>query len=84
MPGYEVDLLQEFDQRLKSISALALVSIHSDSCTYTNSESNRFLKLPLLHQILFRKKTAHLTACLIQRYGSETGLHFLANSPTTI
>ena len=80
--GYEVDLLQEFDQRLNQYQALALVSIHSDSCTYTNSEATGF-KVAAATSNTIPEKTAHLTACLIQRYGSETGLHFLANSPTT-
>jgi hypothetical protein len=34
--GYKVDLLQEFDPRLAGYKALALVSIHADSCMFIN------------------------------------------------
>ncbi len=32
--GIEVDLLQEFDRKLYQYRAIALVSIHNDSCDY--------------------------------------------------
>jgi hypothetical protein len=32
--GFDVDLLREFDDRLAGYRALALISIHADSCDY--------------------------------------------------
>ena len=40
--GYQVDLLNEFDTRLNGYRAVALVSIHNDSCDYINDEATGF------------------------------------------
>ena len=40
--GYEVDILDEFDARLKGYRALALLSIHADSCAYINDLATGF------------------------------------------
>ena len=40
--GYQVDLLNEFDTRLNGYRALALVSIHNDSCEEINAEATGF------------------------------------------
>ena len=40
--GYDVDLLQEFDDRRYKYEALALVSIHNDSCDYVNDQATDF------------------------------------------
>jgi N-acetylmuramoyl-L-alanine amidase len=79
--GYDVDLLEEFDKRLNQYQALALVSIHNDSCDYINSEATGF-KVAAARSNSYPEKSARLTACLVQRYGSETGLHYHANSIT--
>ncbi len=40
--GYQVDLLREFDKKLKNYQGMVLVSIHNDSCDYVNSEATGF------------------------------------------
>ena len=40
--GFQVDLLHEFDTRLNSYRAVAVVSIHNDSCEYINNQATGF------------------------------------------
>jgi N-acetylmuramoyl-L-alanine amidase len=80
--GYEVDLLQEFDSRLQLYQASALVSIHNDSCDYINDEATGF-KVAAAVSSAFPERANRLTACLIQRYQSITGMKFHFNSITS-
>ncbi len=79
--GYEVDVLEEFDPKLTGYQALALVSIHNDSCNFINNEATGFKVAPSQSNPL-PQKSDRLTACLIDRYAAATGLHFHANSIT--
>jgi N-acetylmuramoyl-L-alanine amidase len=79
--GYEVDLLQEKDPRLSKYQATALVSIHNDSCDYINNEATGF-KVAAAMASPYPEKAARLTACLVQRYQSTTGLSFHYNTIT--
>jgi N-acetylmuramoyl-L-alanine amidase len=79
--GYEVDLLQEKDERLFEYTALALVSIHNDSCDYINNEATGF-KVATAMSSVYPEKSARLTACLIDRYGSVTNMKFHAGTVT--
>ncbi len=79
--GYDVDLLQEFDPRLASYQALALVSIHNDSCEYINDQATGF-KVAAAVSSVFPEKATRLTACLTQRYQAATGLPFHYNTVT--
>jgi N-acetylmuramoyl-L-alanine amidase len=79
--GYDVDLLQEFDTRLFQYQASVLVSIHNDSCAYINDQATGF-KVAAAQSTLYPEKAAHLTACLVDRYGKITGLPFHYNSIT--
>jgi N-acetylmuramoyl-L-alanine amidase len=79
--GYEVDLLEEFDSRLTGYTALALVSIHNDSCTYINPEATGFKVAPSESSPV-PQKAERLTACLIDRYSHDTGMNYHANSIT--
>ena len=40
--GFDVDLLEEFDPTLNGYQALALISIHADSCVYVNDQATGF------------------------------------------
>ena len=80
--GYEVDLLEEFDSRLTGYTALALVSIHNDSCEFINNDATGFKVAPSLSSP-FPEKAQRLSTCLIDRYATQTGLKFHANSITT-
>jgi N-acetylmuramoyl-L-alanine amidase len=79
--GYEVDLLQEKDSRLFEYKALALVSIHNDSCDYINNEATGF-KVATAMSSVYPEKSARLTACLSDRYGSITNMKFHAGTVT--
>ncbi|KXK13509.1 MAG: cell wall hydrolase/autolysin family protein [Chloroflexi bacterium OLB14] len=79
--GYQVDLLNEFDTRLNGYRAVALVSIHNDSCEYINEAATGF-KVAASLETRDVNRAQRLTACLIDRYQSLTGLFFHANSIT--
>jgi len=80
--GYQVDLLNEFDTRLNGYRAVALVSIHNDSCEYINDNATGFKVAAALntHDV---NRASRLTECLRDRYGNVTGLPFHAESITT-
>lgn len=79
--GYLVDLLNEFDTRLSGYRAVALVSIHNDSCTYINDEATGF-KVASSLDTRDVNRAQRLTACLVDRYERTTGLTFHASSIT--
>jgi N-acetylmuramoyl-L-alanine amidase len=79
--GYEVDLLQEFDKRLQLYQASALISIHNDSCDFINDEATGF-KVAAAMSSPYPEKAQRLTACMIQRYQSTTGMKYHFNTIT--
>lgn len=79
--GYQVDLLNEFDTRLNGYRAVALVSIHNDSCQYINEAATGF-KVAASLETRDVNRAQRLTACLTERYQNLTGLFFHANSIT--
>ncbi len=79
--GYQVDLLKEFDTKLFQYQAAVLVSIHNNSCDYINDEASGF-KVASDESTTHPEAAARLTACLVDRYGSETGLKFNYDSIT--
>ena len=79
--GYDVDLLKEFDPRLTEYQALALISIHNDSCDFINAEATGF-KVAAAASSVFPEKSTRLTACMSQRYAAITGLTFHYNTVT--
>lgn len=80
--GYSVDLLSEFDPRLTQYKAVALISIHNDSCNYVNDEATGF-KVSAAMSSTHPEKANRLATCLINRYQSATGLPFHHNTITT-
>src|SRR3989304_3545567 len=40
--GFDVDLLEEFDDRLEGYQALAIVSIHADTCQFIDDNATGF------------------------------------------
>jgi N-acetylmuramoyl-L-alanine amidase len=79
--GFAVDLLDEFDARLEGYQALAVVSIHNDSCTYINEFATGFKVAGALDTGAPAEAT-RLVACLTDRYAARTGLSFHANTIT--
>jgi N-acetylmuramoyl-L-alanine amidase len=79
--GFQVDLLREFDSRLNGYRALAIVSIHNDSCEYINDQATGFKVAAALNTPDVNRAN-RLTACLVDRYQKMTGLAFHAGSIT--
>jgi N-acetylmuramoyl-L-alanine amidase len=79
--GFEVDLMDEFDARLIKLQALALISVHNDSCIYYNDELSGF-KVAAATRGTQPESARKLTACLVDRYGKDTGLRFHPNTIT--
>ena len=80
--GYQVDLLREFDTRLNGYRALAIISIHNDSCEYVNDQATGFKVAAALNTPDLNRAN-RLTACLVDRYQRMTGLKFHAGSITS-
>lgn len=79
--GYEVDLMQEFDEKLYEYQALALVSIHNDSCDYVNNQATGF-KVAAAASSAYPEKAERLSACLTDRYAKATGMVYHAYTIT--
>ena len=79
--GFDVDLLEEFDAKLQNYQALALVSIHADSCDYINDQAKGF-KVAAALSSPSPEKAGRLTACIRDRYTTWTGMSFHSGSIT--
>jgi len=79
--GFEVDLLREFDTRLNGYRALAIVSIHNDSCEYINDQATGFKVAAALNTNDLNRAN-RLTACLVDRYQHATQMTYHAGSIT--
>ena len=79
--GYQVDLLEEFDQQLWGYQAAVVVSIHLDSCQYINDQATGY-KVAAALASRDANASQRLTACLSNRYGEVTGLPYHAGSVT--
>jgi N-acetylmuramoyl-L-alanine amidase len=80
--GFQVDLLNEFDTRLNGYRAVAIISIHNDSCEYINDEATGF-KVAAALNTRDVNRANRLVACLVDRYHAATGLPFHAGSITS-
>ncbi len=79
--GFRVDLLTEFDDRLVGYRALAMVSIHSDSCAYINDIATGFKVARALYDKV-PEQSDRLVACLTDRYAKRTEMNFHHGSIT--
>lgn len=79
--GYTVDVLEEFDARLKGYRALVLLSIHADSCTYINDLATGF-KVARVLDSKMPEQEDRLVSCLTSNYSRSTGLRFHRNTVT--
>jgi N-acetylmuramoyl-L-alanine amidase len=73
--GFDVDLLEEFDDRLDGYVGLALVSIHADTCDFIDDNATGF-KVAASSSTDSPEKAGRLAACLSSRYAEVTGLRF--------
>jgi N-acetylmuramoyl-L-alanine amidase len=78
---FQVDLLNEFDTRLNGYRAVALVSIHNDSCDFINEQATGF-KVSAALNTRDTNRANRLTACLVDRYQHATSLMFHSGSIT--
>lgn len=78
--GFEVDLLNEYDPRLKNYQADALLSLHADSCSFEfgSGFKNAY---PLLRESI-REKDIFFSECIRTNYEALTRLDFLPNQIT--
>jgi N-acetylmuramoyl-L-alanine amidase len=79
--GYSVDILDEFDARLKGYHAALLLSIHADSCTYINDLATGFKVASVLDSRIPHEED-RLVSCITTRYITSTGLRFHQNTVT--
>jgi N-acetylmuramoyl-L-alanine amidase len=79
--GLKVDLLDEFDQRLFEYRAVALVSIHADSCMPINDMATGYKVASALETVV-QDRSQRLVDCIVDRYGRATGLQFRPGSIT--
>lgn len=79
--GFQVDLLQEFDTRLNGYRAVAIVSIHNDSCEYINDQATGF-KVAAALNTHDPNRAGRLLSCMVDRYQRDTGLRFHPGSVT--
>jgi len=79
--GFDVDILNEFDDRLTNYSARALVSIHADSCDYINDEATGY-KVTASLETQTPVESNRLVSCIIGRYEAATKMNFHPGSIT--
>ncbi|MGD2163127.1 MAG: N-acetylmuramoyl-L-alanine amidase [Anaerolineales bacterium] len=79
--GFKVDVLEEFDDRLFEYRAVALVSIHADSCLPINDLATGYKVASALDTVV-PDRTQRLVDCIIDRYGQATDMTFHAGSIT--
>ena len=79
--GFDVDVLKEFDPRLKGYRSIALVSIHADSCDYYNDQATGF-KVAAAIGSGEASRSERLAGCISNRYATATGMTFHSTSIT--
>lgn len=77
--GYDVDLLQEWDERLAGYRADVLISVHADACLYPEASG---FKVARVADSQVPEIEDRLVACFVERYGARTGLAFHEGSIT--
>ena len=75
--GFQVDLLDEFDQRLNGYQALAVISIHNDTCAFIDADPPASgFKVAGAVNGGAPERSKRLVACLIDRYPKQTALRY--------
>lgn len=75
--GIHTDILEEFDPRLNSYGATAVISVHSDSCVYYNDLATGYKVAGSS-----RTDSTALSICMEQAYLAATQLPYHANTIT--
>lgn len=79
--GFRVDRMTEWDERLTGYRAVALISIHADSCEWINDQASGF-KVAASVDSSIPDRAQRLVTCLVDRYGRDTGMTFHQGSIT--
>ncbi len=79
--GFVVDRLDEWDEDLTGYRAVALVSIHADSCEWINDQATGF-KVAASVDSSIPDRAQRLVTCMVDRYARDTGLVFHQGSIT--
>ncbi len=79
--GYNAETLEEFDPRLTGYRAVALVSIHADSCLALNDQATGF-KVTAALDTSVPDRARRLVDCMADRYAQATELRYHPNSIT--
>jgi N-acetylmuramoyl-L-alanine amidase len=79
--GLQVDLLDEWDDRLYAYRAVALVSIHADACIPINDQATGY-KITAAMDTAVLDKSQRLVDCMVDRYGRATDLQYHPGSIT--
>ena len=73
--GYNAELMEEWDARLTGYRAVALVSIHADSCLALNTDATGY-KVAVALDTSVPDRSQRLVSCLADRYGRATELRY--------
>ena len=79
--GFEVDVLEEFDEQLFEYRAVALVSIHADSCLPINEFATGYKVASALDTVV-PDRAQRLVDCVVDRYAQATDMTYHAGSIT--
>lgn len=77
--GYSVDFLHEFDPALSNYTALALVSIHSNTCSTADTKLSGF-NVTTGGQNTYPSESKRLNDCLTYHYAQNSELDFLGEN----
>ena len=76
--GYTVDFLHEFDPALTNYTALALVSLHTNSCDTTKAQTG--FNITTGGQNTYPSESKRLNDCLTFYFAQNSGLDFLGEN----
>ncbi len=79
--GFDVDVLQEFDDALSGYQAIALISIHADTCQFIDENASGF-KVAAALVNNSPEKGNRLVSCIRSRFEAATGMRHHAGSAT--
>ncbi len=77
--NFVVELLNEDDPKLVGYEAMAVISIHNDTCEYLGDEFSGFQIKPAYKQTNQPELSERFAACIRNRYENITGLRYLAS-----
>ncbi|HET60092.1 MAG TPA: N-acetylmuramoyl-L-alanine amidase [Chloroflexi bacterium] len=74
--GFIVELLDEVDPLLEGYEALAVISIHNDTCEFIDNSATGFKVKATYKETNQPELSERLAACVVNRYNTVTGLRY--------